>query len=236
MMIKTFHSTFALVAAAALLSSPMTVNAGTFDSGNDEGKQKAEHIWSSKDWSNCSNISKFEKQVTDYINNYYSNPYNDNFLNKGAQAGMHSVLKKYQEQCKNDDHDDSHMNVQECDELGENVASEIAETYAATYCDYSSNGLNPGAQRPTLYKEQCFNIGVEDCKGLMNKKIYHYCGHYIDGPDAYDTLINLENQCPGKVSNHIYNNGSGSGSGSSNYGGSNKPNLRGPNYYYYNRI
>ena len=73
-MIKTFHSTFALV-AAALLSSPMTVNAvssvDAFDRGNIEGKQNAEHIWS-KDWSDCSNISKFENQVNSYIQKHYS--------------------------------------------------------------------------------------------------------------------------------------------------------------------
>ncbi len=102
----------------------------------------------------------------------------------------------------------SHMNVGQCSGLGGDVASAIAEEYAQQYCNHET--LSESLKKPTLYKWQCRNIGVDDCKGAINKNLYRYCGHYVND---YQTVQRLEDQCYSKVSENIYNNHGGSGGG-----------------------
>jgi hypothetical protein len=68
MMIKTSHSTFVLVTAAALLSSPVTAS-DDFQRGFNQGQQSAESIWHNNDGQDCSNISNFQRQINQHINN-----------------------------------------------------------------------------------------------------------------------------------------------------------------------
>jgi hypothetical protein len=100
----------------------------------------------------------------------------------------------------------SHMNVGQCSGLGEDVASAIAEEYAQKYCNHEI--LSESLTKPTVYNWQCRNIGVDDCKGAINKNLYRYCGHYVND---YQTVQRLEDQCHSKVSENIYNNHGGSG-------------------------
>ena len=217
MMIKTSHSTFVLVTAAALLSSPVTAS-DDFQRGFNQGQQSAESIWHNNDGQDCSNISNFQRQINRHINNKYSYSsntyYATKYFDKGAQQGMMTVLHKYQEKCKNDN---SHMNVGQCSGLGQDVASDIAEQYASQYCNHQ---MLSTLARPTLYKEQCRSIGVEDCKGAINESLYQFCGHYVND---FQTVQRLEAQCYSQVSENIYNSSNNRGPG-----GPGGPGGRGP--------
>src|SRR6056300_289006 len=208
MMIKTSHSTFVLVTAAALLSSPVTAS-DDFQRGFNQGQQRAESIWHNNDGRDCSNISNFQRQINHHINNKYSYSsktyYATKYFDKGAQQGMMTVLHKYQEKCKNDN---SHMNVGQCSGLGQDVASDIAEQYASQYCNHQT--LGDSLATPTLYKEQCRSIGVEDCKGAINESLKQFCGHYVND---YQTVQRLEAQCYSQVSENIYNSSNNRGPG-----------------------
>ena len=128
MMTKIFHLTFAL-AAAALLSSPVTVSASasgndnddsyqqgsgmsndSYRQGFDDGEREAMQIWKYKYGGRCccKSYSKFKKEVYTYIHNYYWWYASDNKKKKssdnGAQAGMKNVLQKYQYKCHCGDH------------------------------------------------------------------------------------------------------------------------------------
>ena len=219
MMIKTSLSTFALVAAAALLSSPVTAS-DDFQRGFNQGQQSAESIWHNNDGQDCSNISNFQRQINQHINNKYSYSsntyYATKYFDKGAQQGMMTVLHKYQEKCKNDN---SHMNVGQCSGLGQDVASSIAEQYASQYCNYHQI-MDSTLTRHTLYKEQCRSIGVQDCKGAINESLKQFCGHYVND---YQTVQRLEAQCYSQVSENIYNSSNNRGPG-----GPGGPGGRGP--------
>mmetsp|Transcript_20636 Transcript_20636/g.31855 ORF Transcript_20636/g.31855 Transcript_20636/m.31855 type:complete len:211 (-) Transcript_20636:104-736(-) len=199
-----FHFTFAL--AAALMSGPGAVSAYTsdYDRGYSEGQQKAKNIWKNKDGGNCAYISKFEDQVDDFIRTHYwyrsSDYYATQSFDKGAQSGMKRVLQQYQTQCHNDHHDNDNVNVDTgmCSGLGKDAASEIAEKYAEDHCPNYSRPVTSIFQKK--YKEECFEIGLDDCKGAINDEVYLYCGRYIDD---YSVLKGLKFKCGYKVSGYI---------------------------------
>jgi len=47
------------------------------------------------------------------------------------------------------------------------------------------------------YKEECFEIGLDDCKGAINDKVHLYCGRYYI--DDYSVLEGLKFKCGYKV-------------------------------------
>ena len=201
---KIFNLTFAL--AAALMSNPMAVRAYTsdFDKGYDQGQKKAMNIWNYQYGGKCTHISDFEYKVNDYIkSNYWWYSSDSAFtksFDKGGQAGMKHVLQQYQTQCHNDHHDNDDVNVDTgmCSGLGKDAASEIAEKYAEYHCP---NYSRPNTiLSPKKYKEECFEIGLDDCKGAINDDIYRYCGSYIDD---YSVLKGLKFKCGYKVSGYI---------------------------------
>ena len=204
MMNKIFNLTFAL--ASALMSSPVAVSAYTsddYDRGFAQGQQAAQNIWNHKDGGNCAHISDLEYQVKDYIQTHYwwhssDSPYTKSF-DKGGQAGMKKVLQQYQTQCHNDHHDNDNDNVDTgmCSGLGKDAASEIAEKYAEKHCPNYSQVTSVFQKK---YKEECFEIGLDDCKGAINDKLYRYCGHYIDD---YSVVEGLKFKCGYKVSGYI---------------------------------
>jgi hypothetical protein len=205
MMNKIFNLTFAL--AAALMSSPVAVSAYTtsdFDRGFAQGQQAAQNIWKHKDGGNCAHISDLEYQVKDYIQTHFwwhsSDSAFTKSFDKGGQAGMKNVLQQYQTQCHNDHHDNDDVNVDTgmCSGLGKDAASEIAEKYAEDHCPNYSRPPTSIFQKK--YKEECFEIGLDDCKGAINDDIYRYCGRYIDD---YSVLEGLKFKCGYKVSGYI---------------------------------
>eukprot|EP00975_Prorocentrum_lima_P013212 2805472-Prorocentrum_lima.AAC.1 len=113
-------------------------------------------------------------------------------FDKGGQAGMKNVLQQYQTQCHNDHHDNDNVNVDTgmCSGLGKDAASEIAEKYAEDHCPNYSRPVTSIFQKK--YKEECFEIGLDDCKGAINDEVYLYCGRYIDD---YSVLKGLKFKC-----------------------------------------
>ena len=201
---QIFNLTFALV--AALMSSPVAVRAykSDFDKGYDQGQKKAQNIWNYQYGGKCTHISDFEYKVNDYIkSNYWWYSSDSAFtksFDKGGQAGMKHVLQQYQTQCHNDHHDNDDVNVDTgmCSGLGKDAASEIAEKYAEDHCP--NYRLPNTILSPKKYKEECFEIGLDDCKGAINDDIYRYCGRYIDD---YSVLEGLKFKCGYKVSGYI---------------------------------
>ena len=113
---------------------------------------------------------------------------------------MNNVLQQYQTQCHNDHHDNDNVNVDTgmCSGLGKDAASEIAEKYAEDHCPNYSRPVTSIFQKK--YKEECFEIGLDDCKGAINDEVYLYCGRYIDD---YSVLKGLKFKCGYKVSGYI---------------------------------
>lgn len=203
---KIFNLTFAL--AAALMSSPVAVSAYTsdFDRGYAQGQQAAQNIWKHKDGGNCANISDLQYQVKDYIQTHFwwhsGDSASTKSFDKGGQAGMKHVLQQYQTHCHDDynnhDNDDVNVDTGMCSGLGKDAASEIAEKYAEDHCPNYSRPPTISFQKK--YKEECFEIGLDDCKGAINDDIYRYCGRYIDD---YSVLEGLKFKCGYKVSGYI---------------------------------
>mmetsp|Transcript_8485 Transcript_8485/g.12395 ORF Transcript_8485/g.12395 Transcript_8485/m.12395 type:complete len:210 (+) Transcript_8485:134-763(+) len=204
MMNQIFNLTFALV--AALMGSPVAVRAYTsdFDKGYDQGQKKAMNIWNYQYGGKCTHISDFEYKVNDYIKSHYwwysSDSSFTKSFDKGAQAGMKHVLQQYQTHCHDDynnhDHGDN-IDVGMCSGLGKDAASEIAQNYAAKYCP---NSPSLTSLFHNQYKEECFEVGLDDCKGAINDEVYLYCGRYIDD---YSVLKGLKFKCGYKVSGYI---------------------------------
>lgn len=201
---QIFNLTFALV--AALMSSPVRAYTSDFDKGYDQGQKKAMNIWNYQYGGKCTHISDFEYKVNDYIKSYYwwhsSDSAFTKSFDKGGQAGMKHVLQQYQTQCHNDynnhDNDDVNVDTGMCSGLGKDAASEIAEKYAEDHCP---NYSRPNTILfPKKYKEECFEIGLDDCKGAINDEVYQYCGRYIDD---YSVLKGLKFKCGYKVSGYI---------------------------------
>jgi len=175
----------------------MHSNSDDFDRGYSQGQQKAQNIWKYKGGSNCKNIADFEDRVDDYIKTHYwwysSDSGSKISFDKGAQAGMKQVLKQYETQC---DHDD-HVDVEMCSNLGKDAASEIAEEYAAKHC--GGNCLFSVSHNK--YKEECYKIGLDDCKGAIGDKLNYYCHGYIDHFNVVVGLLELK--CKSKVGSYI---------------------------------
>jgi hypothetical protein len=114
-------------------------------------------------------------------------------FDKGAQAGMKQVLNQCKRQCEPDD-----IDVNACSMLGKDAASEIAEGYAAVHCG-SHIMFTPSHNK---YKEECFEIGLDDCKGAIVDKLNLYCkGQDIDNHSL--VVKGLKLMCPIKVGSFI---------------------------------
>jgi len=175
MMIKLFLSI-----AIILLASTTAAAQGSFNDGVKQGKKDAERQWRNSG-SDCGNIFGFQKQVDRNVKKNYpqSSNWRTDSYNRGARSGADEVVTKYEKKCLED-------NPDECTDLGNAAAQEIAYDYCQKAAPYGS--------RPN-YKKTCRQVAYGICEGGVQKNVQSSCNKKLTTSE----LRNLQTKCRGQV-------------------------------------
>ena len=156
-----------------------------FDDGMRKGQRVAEKLWRDMG-GDCANAWKnFKTKINCEIRNRGWNKSNGNrktnSYNDGARKGMQEVLNKYEKKCFRNSPD-------ECIALGNEAARMISHNFCGGHSGSSYQ----------LYRTNCRNIAINQCKGQVFGKVKSACGS-----QKSNTINRLQNQCSDQVKTMI---------------------------------
>lgn len=186
-----FKTSFAILALTSISNAASLTrnNQGTFNDGVIAGRKEAERIWRNNG-SNCANIWGFDDQVQRSMNRNYANRSSDNWrqgaYKRGVREGADTVVAKYEKECLEDNSD-------ECFDLGEAAAYEIAWAYCPTSASASHHYDYPN------YKATCKTVAYGVCKGEISGAVKGNGCMTIPTSD----LLDLQSKCRRQVDNMV---------------------------------
>lgn len=159
-----------------------------FNEGRREGERAANQLWNRLGRSCAAAWGGFSSRVQREIRNKRWNStgsgWRTDSFNRGARAGMQDVVNRKERECLHD-------NPNECIELGETAASEIAHKHCP-----SARGQKRRAKKN--YKATCRRVAINQCQGGIFRAVSDECGR----PNS-DTLRRLQGDCQRQVDGMI---------------------------------